>query len=755
MKDFITLNGRSIRRWLTFSILVVFSFILFSKSILFYSDAQLPLTNAYFSRMFSVWDYATGALDIRHLIYWPYGVLVYIFFSFAKLFTANIETRTQVIEFLLFFVSTMVAAYGVEKVICFIAEKKKIIFREKLLSEVIIFLLTLFWIFNIWSISSIWRAFWPYMFQYCFFPLFLYLFLKCVDSPSSKNFFWLCIIAPFMLIGYVIPFSFVFDWFVILGISLTLGLKKRNIILVGGLWILLIAILTLPFLFVSLRDTTSINSSIKATTSLAPIATLLDYNSPDLLRGFAITGYPPFYNDANSLWYQHIPLLNENFYIGVFLLFLLIPLVFKKENLKDPTLIFLLGLYLVFLTFLSNVYTPLGSELLKFYSIPVFQLLRSTYVRLGEYLVIPFTLMVALGWLRIVNFYHIDFPMRRPLIWLVLGIFSFFVILPPLLCVGDECAWKSYPSAMYQYDNAAVVNVPPIQTKIPEAYDTLTNDLSKFSENNQNSNIVLISVPSDNDFKDWSQGPPFLRSTSFGKVIDSDIYSNTVEKILSSSSVRLYGPYAIVYSQDSTPTTQNQQNLVALAERRVLNGGFSKIPINKDGSESLFVFTQNNFRSPFFMFSDPQDLLKSTSTFETSEDLYASFPESFSKGTEVQSYQKESPTLWDVDVSSTKPFILSFAESFDPLWKAKIYQNGKLINGVGSISLYSVINGFKVNETGNLEIKIEYEPQGWFETGMEISVVIFLGCVAYLSYDWWRKSKKRLTVGAAAKEENV
>ena len=38
--------------------------------------------------------------------------------------------------------------------------------------------------------------------------------------------------------------------------------------------------------------------------------------------------------------------------------------------------------------------------------------------------------------------------------------------------------------------------------------------------------------------------------------------------------------------------------------------------------------------------------------------------------------------------------MLSFAEAYDPLWEARVYKEGKLVEKVRSIPLYSVINGF-------------------------------------------------------------
>ncbi|RLI84816.1 MAG: hypothetical protein DRO98_08150, partial [Archaeoglobales archaeon] len=70
-----------------------------------------------------------------------------------------------------------------------------------------------------------------------------------------------------------------------------------------------------------------------------------------------------------------------------------------------------------------------------------------------------------------------------------------------------------------------------------------------------------------------------------------------------------------------------------------------------------------------------------------------------------------------------------------------------------SIPLYSVINGFWVNETGNLEIVIRYTPQDWFELGLKISGLTFIDCISYLFYDrrrekgdrWAKEIERRLS----------
>ena len=121
----------------------------------------------------------------------------------------------------------------------------------------------------------------------------------------------------------------------------------------------------------------------------------------------------------------------------------------------------------------------------------------------------------------------------------------------------------------------------------------------------------------------------------------------------------------------------------------------------------------------------------------------------------IISYEKINPTLWKVKVNATKPFMLSFAEAYDPLWEARVYKDGKLVEKVRSIPLYSVINGFWINETGNLEIEIRYTPQDWFELGLKISTFTFIGCIAYLFYDWRREKGDRWVKKLEVKIKNT
>ena len=134
-----------------------------------------------------------------------------------------------------------------------------------------------------------------------------------------------------------------------------------------------------------------------------------------------------------------------------------------------------------------------------------------------------------------------------------------------------------------------------------------------------------------------------------------------------------------------------------------------------------------------YLFSVPNDKLNATL-----EDLF----KVKEPPAQIKEYKKINPTLWKVKVNAQKPFMLSFAEAYDPLWEARIYKNGKKIKTVRSLPLYAVINGFWIDETGDLDIVIRYKPQDWFEIGLAISALTFLACIGYLVYDWRRDGRR-------------
>jgi hypothetical protein len=102
--------------------------------------------------------------------------------------------------------------------------------------------------------------------------------------------------------------------------------------------------------------------------------------------------------------------------------------------------------------------------------------------------------------------------------------------------------------------------------------------------------------------------------------------------------------------------------------------------------------------------------------------------------------------------------MLSFAESYDPQWMATVYASGERLEGLNPIPLYELINGFWINQTGELDIMIEYVPQRWFFYGSIISLTTLIASVTYLTYSYTKKrapvtpSKNEISLESASQD---
>lgn len=98
----------------------------------------------------------------------------------------------------------------------------------------------------------------------------------------------------------------------------------------------------------------------------------------------------------------------------------------------------------------------------------------------------------------------------------------------------------------------------------------------------------------------------------------------------------------------------------------------------------------------------------------------------------VEGYERLSQNHWRVNVTAQEPFILGFAETYSSNFEARIYQDGKISSKNSPIRIYGGINGFRINETGKLEVEILHTPQEAFDLGLIISWLTFTGCVFWM-----------------------
>lgn len=111
------------------------------------------------------------------------------------------------------------------------------------------------------------------------------------------------------------------------------------------------------------------------------------------------------------------------------------------------------------------------------------------------------------------------------------------------------------------------------------------------------------------------------------------------------------------------------------------------------------------------------------------------------KGNRIKllNYTNIGSATWKIRTNVTSPFMLSIAESYDPQWKATIYKDGKKVRDVGAIPLYSIIDGFWIDDIGDIEIIVKYGPQYWYNIGLIISMFTVICCIGYIFYDWRKR----------------
>jgi hypothetical protein len=94
------------------------------------------------------------------------------------------------------------------------------------------------------------------------------------------------------------------------------------------------------------------------------------------------------------------------------------------------------------------------------------------------------------------------------------------------------------------------------------------------------------------------------------------------------------------------------------------------------------------------------------------------------------SYEMVNPCKYEAHIeNSDEPFLLMFSESYHPMWKA--YVDGEEIS---SIPVYSLVNGFYINKTGNFDVIIYFTGQTYADIGLQISAITLIIVVIILAF---------------------
>jgi len=105
-------------------------------------------------------------------------------------------------------------------------------------------------------------------------------------------------------------------------------------------------------------------------------------------------------------------------------------------------------------------------------------------------------------------------------------------------------------------------------------------------------------------------------------------------------------------------------------------------------------------------------------------------------------YKFLNPTKIRIKMQNVKnQSIVVLNSAFDENWMTTINKNE--IDNKNHIIFNGFANGWYIEDTGNLDIIIEYKPQRWFYYGTAVSLTTLISCIGYLIYDWKKQFFKR------------
>lgn len=172
-----------------------------------------------------------------------------------------------------------------------------------------------------------------------------------------------------------------------------------------------------------------------------------------------------------------------------------------------------------------------------------------------------------------------------------------------------------------------------------------------------------------------------------------------------------------------------------------LDKGTYQLRVNSDSYvdlDSILVYSVDN------TLENASELTHGKTHYNTLEDFFNqdSYPATISK------YIKLDSTKYVVNITNaTRPYIISFAEGYDSLWKANIDGHGEIGNNEtayisNSIPIYSFINGYFINKTGDYSVSLEYQPHKWFVEAGIISLLTLVGCLLIYLFGLRQKASK-------------
>lgn len=497
--------------------------------------------------------------------------------------------------------------------------------------EIIAFISSFFYLFNLYSLSQIWNRFlYSQMGAWAFLPFLVLLIFKYWET---NKFFYLIIIFLGQIIFsfvYSIPTNFFLIAFVLLFIFLVeiITTKKLDnqkiskILLIiftltfSNIWWVYYNFLYLENVFDHKINPVINFESLRSVSSYFPVQDILLLRQNFLLNKNQIWGF--FYKSLFSYFLS--------------ILILILALVGLVNYWREKNVRYIFYFFVIILFFAKGINPPLGFEVYKFLflSFPVTGMFRNPYEKLGILLLLPYAIFVSLG------VAHLK----------ILGKYRFLLVT--ILIVG-----VSYPMVSGDV-------MKNFRVKIPHEYENLNNKIIFFTDCKKKGDRILVLPIIKGEGAYYSWGYRGVLPTEF--FIDCPLISRYVGYIYSDLE------YEKIYEQLTSLIYDEKQfrkmNIrYVLFQKDFVKGGHleefwldefmvsrlkSKIPLKPIFQDSLFDFYEVEFDST------PDSIIN----INTEGNFFV---------------EKISPVSYLIKLdSSTRDLGITFKSAYHPYWKLKI-----------------------------------------------------------------------------------
>jgi len=591
---------------------------------------------------------------------------------------------------------------------------------------------------------------------YVFFPLILALYIKGIKEGKGLSYavitalIWTVTVTPgygkaFVATNWLVILSFLIFYVITIHNRVRAKRALYFTLCLTGIWFALNALWIIP-LSSSFHEELW-RHAIPGVSSWD----LFKGNSVTIADGLRFMGYYGLTRSYNGSplfpWYS---VYNSPLFIIVSFLVPILAFSALILNKKDEISIYFGILTIIFLFLVKGPNPPLGSvNTFLFSHFNLEFMFRSIYQKFMGYVVLGSTILIAST---------IDELVKLNTKKKSLNLFKGLSIILLFICLVGILPHPLWTGSLY--DQSGII--PSKRVEIPNYYYEAARWLDT-----QEGDFNILPLPFPTRHKiifSWDNGKngylakyPFLLLSSkhfitndFGNQTGSTLARLIISSAINDSSVlNTFNVKYIIfhcdtnwrYYGDTSNTSKQIQESLNSINGLISEKSFGKIDIYR-----------NTRWKPRHVFSLPSKSLKYlTKKLSVSQEIeylisqYMLASNLTVSGKNVK-LDKTNPTLYKVSVTSTEPFILIFNERYDKGWIAEV--NAKKYK---PFNAFGFVNGYLINETGNLEIAIGYEPQKWFYYGSIISVTTFLACLTYLTYNWtknkaiWKQTKRIIT----------